>query len=250
MFNRNSVVVCVTGVEDFGARFIWNKRTGKTTKCTYVPAQNVEGTFEECVLKVSAHTIEQYIEQFDEGKWHGKLALVLPHNVHLRACQVRRLYVKDEIHDADEILAEIVDSCSWEMSESHKSALSDYIVQFVQMMDETGLDIQTYDANELEYWTLTSEEKLEEGMEIQLQNGQSEDGTVICSNNAVNGIFVVKAVNTRKGVEYRIERPCNMDTNHGKTLNNIRMMWDAAQKLLPQVEEIDFDAVEETEGIG
>ena len=142
MFNRNSVVVCVTGVEDFGARFIWNKRTGKTTKCTYVPAQNVEGTFEECVLKVSAHTIEQYIEQFDEGKWHGKLALVLPHNVHLRACQVRRLYVKDEIHDADEILAEIVDSCSWEMSESHKSALSDYIVQFVQMMDETGLDIQ------------------------------------------------------------------------------------------------------------
>lgn len=258
MLTRGSVVAVVVGTEDNSARFIWNKKTGKKSKCSYNPDKGVKGSYEECILLTAAHVLEQYIGLYDEGKFSGKIALVVPHSVHLRMCQVRGLYVKEGLKDAGEIVEEIVNSCSWDMTEAHQKALLTYTEQFVQFMGEDRLDTCSYDSNTLEYWEVvgSGEGSIEDGMEITLRNGETEDGEISCENNAVSGTFTAEMYNTRRNgkasIGYRIPRAANPETNTGRTLINIRKMWANAMLMLPQIEvfEENLADIEESEDVG
>lgn len=251
MFNSKSIITIVA-TEDFGARYCYAPMKGAMNHSTYGPEQGVAGNAEACALLVAAHTLEQYIANFDAGKWYGKLALIMPRNASIRVNHIRGLLNSgNDANDIAELCADKI-SGSFEMSDAHKAAITAFAIQMEQFLNEDGLDIRSYDAFNLNHWRVEGE-NLADGMEIKLgqiaDDGQTfsatADGSVVCENNGVTGTFTVKAVREGRKNVFVIDREANEESNYGKRLMNVRKVMSKTMALLPA--DVDIDTINDVE---
>lgn len=265
MMNRTGIIAVINSSEDFAARKLWNKSISKkdvaagrnNSSFLKLDASRIAGVREVCALKMAAYTMQQFLAAYDEGKVDGHLALVLPDNVHIRACEARK-HLKVGV-DSESIISAMTKS--W-MDESYTEAITSFVEQFAEFFgDDARLSISTYSRNTLRHWRIAGD-NLAAGMEIELSSREIDgeivsataDGEILCENNAVSGKFIVESYMGRdsqgRPVEmFSVPRVANVDTSYGATLHNVQVMDSEVADMLPKIEAVDSFDSEEMDGI-
>lgn len=273
MFNnsKNTVIACVAGSQDYGARYLYlpNKRytddegkvrKGKLRHACYDSESGfaVEGSGESVALQIATHTLEQYASAYEEGVWAGHVALILPKNAAIRVHSIRGLLkAGNDAEDIADIMADRV-SEYYTMSEQQKEAIANFAEVMEYFMDEdNNISVREYDAFNLRHWRLRVSDgvELKEGQELEFvkdsdDNVVAMDSKVTLETNGQSYVGKHKVVLAADGrnadgtpkMVFAIER-----IGESQRLKNIQKMWDRTLGLF-NVED-DIDSMEDIEEV-